>query len=106
MLVVQREGVYGQGIVGIFSTEVKAMNGILEAIAKERDDYHAFSCYSIPVDVVGWWTKPVDKVLVFTVTRKRKKTGVFKFGPDPDLDPKDPRGYEITVERNERGPRT
>jgi len=40
--VVERVGVYSQGVYGIFDTKGDALDALKEAKLKERDDYHRF----------------------------------------------------------------
>jgi len=40
--IVTREGVYNQGIVGVFSSEELAGEAIVEAKVEEPDNYHSF----------------------------------------------------------------
>jgi hypothetical protein len=42
MYVVNRQGVYQQGILGVFDDIEKAKLCVLEGFSKERDDYHDF----------------------------------------------------------------
>jgi len=45
--IVQREGVYGGGLVGVFTTAEKALEAALVAAGEETDGWHEFSCYEL-----------------------------------------------------------
>lgn len=42
VFVIERRGVYGQGILGVFTDETVALAAAVEAIKAERDSYHDF----------------------------------------------------------------
>jgi len=42
LYIVTREGIYNQGIVGVFSSEELASEATVEAKGEEPDDYHDF----------------------------------------------------------------
>lgn len=48
---VQREGIFGRGFVGIFTTEALAEKAARSAAAEEFDDHHAFVCYQVQTDL-------------------------------------------------------
>ena len=50
VFIVERFGVYQQGVVGIFSTEEKAEEAIKVAKQNEPDDYHTFTIEELAVD--------------------------------------------------------
>ena len=47
---VERNGVYQQGTIGIFTTEEKAIAAAKEHAAEEPDDYHAINVVRLAVD--------------------------------------------------------
>lgn len=69
---VQREGVYGRGIVGIFTTEPKAEEAARAAADEEPDYHHEFACYAVQSNMrvkVGYGHLERDPY-VFLLTRK------------------------------------
>ena len=48
--VVEREGIYYQGIVGVFSTKEKAEKAAKKAEDNEPDDYHDFNILKCEID--------------------------------------------------------
>lgn len=77
---VQREGVYGRGIVGIFTTEPKAEEAARAAADEETDYYHEFACYAIQSNMrvrVGFVRIERDPY-VFLLTRKLLEGGKYE----------------------------
>ena len=58
MFTVERRGVYGQGIIGVFSTIEGARAEAFAALGKEPDDYHEFEIRKFEPDT------PSDGVVV------------------------------------------
>ena len=50
--VVTREGIYIQGIVGIFTTKEKAEEAMRAAAKREPDEYHSFDYDIFEIDVI------------------------------------------------------
>jgi len=47
---VYRQGVYMQGVVGIYSTLLKANDAIIKARGEEPDSYHSFDINIVELD--------------------------------------------------------
>jgi len=52
LIVVERRGIYGQGIGGVFSSQKIADQAIEILRKRERDDYHTFSSEEMELDVI------------------------------------------------------
>ena len=50
VFVAEAQGIYPQGIIGVFSTFEKAVKAIKRAKRSERDDYHSYVVHEIHVD--------------------------------------------------------
>ncbi len=50
MYLIVKQGVYFQGICGLYESEIVVLEKALALIAKESDDYHDFKIYEIDVN--------------------------------------------------------
>ena len=62
MYVVYKEGVYIQGIIGIFEDKVNAKDEAIKAMELERDDYHTMVVVEIPLNKRHFLKKEIYQV--------------------------------------------
>lgn len=69
MYVLERQGVYGQGVYGVFDTLGKAKKAAKLSAKNDKDDYHAWVVLKYRLNTIteGFEKKPVY------VTRKEKE---------------------------------
>jgi len=61
---VEREGIYLQGVFGMFDTKEKAIKAADIAKKGEKDDYHSFFVRSKNLNVCGY--EDIDDIETFT----------------------------------------
>jgi len=78
IFIVERQGVYGQGVIGAYSTEEKAISAAKSACEDEPDDYHYFDIDRLAIDETSFTSKREDSSS-FYIGKVSRKDGVVNY---------------------------